>query len=210
MRSLVLGLGAVFLIWAAIHFVDDPVARFVHTLPWAESLRSPVLGVPVLVACAGVAILASAYWAETGHPLRKLQEVAIVASFSLASSVAFDEFVLKPVFGRPTPDEFLQNGIDKFHWFQGSLINSFPSGHAVQIVSVGVVFCAAYPRQRSFWLALMGVGLVALVLGNWHFVSDVLAGTGVGLIVGFATMIIWRSRGRGVAFAQDGNHRWDR
>ncbi|HTV28732.1 MAG TPA: phosphatase PAP2 family protein, partial [Xanthobacteraceae bacterium] len=135
------------------------MARFVHTLPWAESLRSPVRGAPVLAALGGVATLVGAFWAKTGHTLKKLQEVLIIASFSLAVSVCLDEFVLRPFFGRQTPDEFLLGGKDAFHWFQGSFISSFPSGHAVQIVSVGTIFFAAYPRQRPFWLALMGIGL---------------------------------------------------
>lgn len=73
-------------------------------------------------------------------------------------------------------------------------MDAFPSGHAVQIVSVGSVFLMGYPRYRAAWLALMGIGLVALVLGNWHFVGDVLAGSLVGACAGIATTVLWRSR----------------
>jgi membrane-associated phospholipid phosphatase len=179
---------------AAMYLVDLPTARFVHTLPWAQGLRSPALGLPVLVTLSGVAIFVGAVWVAYGHVPHKLQEILIVASFSLTSSVCIDELLLKRLFGREPPDDFLQSGVDAFRWFQGVPTDAFPSGHAVQIVSVGTVFLIAYPQWRAGWLALMGVGLIALVLGNWHFVSDVIAGTGVGASVGIATMVLWRSR----------------
>lgn len=190
-----LAIGAcVALTLAAMHLVDLPVARFVHTLPWAQELRSPVLGLPVLVTLSGMAIFVGAVWVAHGHDPRKLQEILIVASFSLTSSVCIDELLLKRIFGRETPGEFLGSGVDAFNWFRGVPTDAFPSGHAVQIVSVGTVFLLAYPQQRAGWLALMVVGLIALVLGNWHFVSDVIAGTGVGASAGIATMVLWRSR----------------
>ncbi len=180
------------LILAALCFVDAPVARFVHTLPWSSAIPLPALGLPVLVALSGIVIVSSAARAATGHALHDLMEILIIASFSLISSVCIDELILKPVFGRETPVAFLTNGVDAFRWFQGSSSNSFPSGHAVQIVSVGTVLLMAYPRQRPAWLALMGVALFALVLGNWHFVSDVIAGAGVGAVGGAATTLLWR------------------
>lgn len=195
MRTFLLAVVAgVVLVLVSLTLVDAPVARFVHTLPWAQDIRSPALGLPVLVTLSGVVIFFGALWVVNGHAPRKLQEILIVASFSLTSSVCIDELLLKRLFGRKTPDEFLQSGVDAFHWFQGTPNTAFPSGHAVQIVSVGTVFLLAYPRQRAAWLALMGVGLIALVLGNWHFVSDVVAGAGVGACAGIATTVLWRAK----------------
>jgi membrane-associated phospholipid phosphatase len=105
--------------------------------------------------------------------------------------------VLKFIFGRETPDDYLRSGIDAFRWFQGSPFDSFPSGHAVQIMSVGTVLLLAYPTKRWVWIVLMGLGLLALVLGNWHFVSDVVAGASFGALGGAATTALWLSRGPG-------------
>lgn len=195
LRTFLLALGAVAVLTVvAMYLVDIPTARFVNTLPWAQDIQSPALGLPVLVTLAGIAIFAGAVWVTNGHVPRKLQEILIVASFSLTSSVCIDELLLKRLFGRETPDKFLQTGVDAFHWFQGVPTDAFPSGHAVQIASVGAVFLIGYPRYRVGWLALMGLGLVALVLGNFHFVSDVIAGAGVGACAGLATTVLWRSR----------------
>ncbi len=195
MRVLLIALGAaVIAILAAVYFVDAPLARFVYTLPWSGALRTPALGLPALVALSCVPVLAGAVQVAKRHPLRNLMQVSVIASFSLTWSVCIDEFVLKKLFGRGTPDEFLQAGTDAFHWLQGTPMSSFPSGHAVQIASVGTVFLMAYPKQRPFWIALMGIGLIALVLGNWHFASDVIAGAAFGGLGGAATMRLWRSR----------------
>jgi membrane-associated phospholipid phosphatase len=200
MRNLLIALAiSALLIFATIYFIDDPVARYVHTLPWAQSLRSPVLGLPVLVTLSAIAVVAGAIVAANGRSLSKFVETLIVASFGLTFSVCIVEFVLKRIFGRETPDEFLQNGIDAFRWFQGLPTNSFPSGHAVQIVSVGIIFLMAYPRFRTAWLSLMGLGLIALVLGNWHFVSDVIAGAAFGAVGGTAIMTLWRSKSGRIA-----------
>lgn len=195
MRVLLIALAVwAVLIFAAGHFADAPVARFVHTLPWSSDIRLPALGLPVLVTLSGIAIVVGAVQVETGHALRNLVEILVIASFSLTSSVCIDELILKRLFGRETPDEFLNSGIDAFRWLQGTSQNSFPSGHAAQIVSVGIVFLMTYPKQRPAWLALMGIGLTCLVLGNWHFVSDVIAGAGVGAIGGTATTLLWRRK----------------
>jgi membrane-associated phospholipid phosphatase len=128
--------------------------------------------------------------------MRTITEVLVLASFSLTWSLSINEFVLKLIFGRETPDEFLRTGLDAFHPLEGAPWSSFPSGHAVQIVSVVSVFMMTYPKQRPVWIGLMGAGLVALILGNWHFVSDVIAGAAFGGLGGAATVTLWRQRRR--------------
>ena len=191
-RALPVVLGAAALLaLLGVFFVDDAVARFVSTLPWSRVFHSVALGSPVLVSIACAIVIAGAVQNARGRPLGRLMQVLVVASFSLVWSVCVDEFVLKYIFGRETPGEFLKTGLDSFHWFQGGPMTSFPSGHAVQIMAVGGVFLMAYPQKRLVWFALMGVGLVALVLGNWHFVSDVIAGAAFGFSGGVATFALW-------------------
>jgi membrane-associated phospholipid phosphatase len=190
----------VILILAARLFADHAVAHFVQTLPWAREMRAPELGFPILVILSGCGILAGAWQALRGQTLHRLTECAILASFSLTWAVCLDEFVLKRLFGRETPDVFLQTGSDHLHWLQGSQFDSFPSGHAVQIVSVGTVFLLGFPRYRALWLSGMAAVCIALVLGNWHFVSDVIAGAGVGAIGGLAAVVLWKARAQARAW----------
>ena len=183
---------AICVVFLAVFLVDDPVARFVSRLPWSGAIHSKALGSPVLVIISGLTIVAGGFQATSGRPLSRLMQTMVIASFSLVWSVCIDEFVLKYVFGRDAPAQFLETGFDVFHWFQGAQNASFPSGHAVQLASVGSVFVLAYPKRWPIWCAFTCVGLVALVLGNWHFVSDVVAGAAIGIIGGIATFKLWQ------------------
>jgi membrane-associated phospholipid phosphatase len=174
---------------AALHFVDDPLARLV-SLQALNQVNSPAFRAPILITLAAAIVIAGAIQSANGRS--KFAETLLIAAFAFTWSVCITELLLKTVFGRQTPVEYLQSGVDTFRWFQGTPFTSFPSGHAVQIVSIGTTFLMAYPRQRPVWLALMGFGLALLILANFHFVSDVIAGSTVGAIGGAATMTLWR------------------
>lgn len=174
----------------ALAFVDLPVARFVHTMPWEHALHAPVFGIPLLVGFAGLVLVGFALQRGWGHNIGAWEEALLLMVLSLCWSVSVTEFALKPLFGRHMPFDFLATGKSSFHWFEGAPTDSFPSGHAAQFASVFTVLCMVYPRWRGLWCALIAAGSLVLVLGNWHFVSDVIAGNFVGafgaaMIVGF-------------------------
>lgn len=65
---------------------------------------------------------------------------------------------------------------------------SFPSGHTLHAVSFSVVACSFYPALA--WLLLpfsLSVAASRVVLGV-HYPSDVLAATGIGLLLGLGTV----------------------
>jgi membrane-associated phospholipid phosphatase len=78
-----------------------------------------------------------------------------------------------------------------FHAFQsGDDVGSFPSGHATRILAFATVFWIALPRSRAVWIVLCPPMLLALVAMDYHFVSDVIAGSVLGGIVGvYATSL---------------------
>ena len=47
------------------------------------------------------------------------------------------------------------------------------------------------PRTRPFMVILLGIGSVALVVGNWHYVGDVIAGAFVGSTAGYVAAELW-------------------
>jgi membrane-associated phospholipid phosphatase len=53
------------------------------------------------------------------------------------------------------------------------------------------VFSRVYPRARIASLSLLIFGTVVLVVGDWHFVSDVVAGTFIGLTTGLIAGELW-------------------
>ncbi len=68
---------------------------------------------------------------------------------------------------------------------------SFPSGHTLHAVSFTVVAMAYYPWLAPLLLPFTaGVALSRVVLGL-HYPSDVLAATGIGLLLGVASLQLW-------------------
>jgi membrane-associated phospholipid phosphatase len=113
-----------------------------------------------------------------------LISVALPVAFLLKS-------FLQDVFGAPSPRQWLRYP-DKwgFHWFAGAgYLNAFPSGHMTVLTPLIIALWRFYPRYRkisvALWLALAG-GLIAT---NSHFLSDVIAGAYIGLLVDFYVRI---------------------
>ena len=126
-------------------------------------------------------------------PFVRWQKVLLVACLSL---IVADDFriSLGDVFGRYWPQTWTHDnpsltgtGAYGFHPFQrGDDIGSFPSGHACRILGFAAVWVIAMPRSRTVQivvLVLCAPMLVSLVAMNYHFVSDVIAGSVLGGLI---------------------------
>ena len=126
-------------------------------------------------------------------PFLHWQKVLLVACVSL---IVADDFriSLGDVCGRYWPETWTHDnpsligtGTYGFHPFQrGDDIGSFPSGHACRIFGFAAVWMIAMPRSRTVQIAvivLCAPMLMSLVAMNYHFVSDVIAGSVLGGIV---------------------------
>ena len=99
---------------------------------------------------------------------------------------------LKEVFGRTWPNTWVNNnpsyfsdGTFGFNFFHGGIgYASLPSGHMAAVTAVAVVLWFARPQLR--WVSVLACGLVAvgLIGTNYHWLSDIIAGTFVGWSVG--------------------------
>jgi membrane-associated phospholipid phosphatase len=174
-------------------YVDQPVAFYVakhHVAktPTLELLTEPpplVQGWSPLVATLIVgawAWITPRYWPRT----------LLVACLTLIVADQFRQS-LGDLSGRYWPETWHDNnpsligtGAYGFHPFQfGDDVGSFPSGHATRIAAFLGVFWIAYPQRSARTLCLfIGVPLaLSLVAMNYHFVSDVIAGSFLGGIV---------------------------
>src|SRR5436853_6369487 len=121
------------------------------------------------------------------------QKTLFVACLSL---IVADDFriSLGDVFGRYWPDTWTHDnpsligtGTYGFHPFQrGYDVCSFPSGHAARILAFATVWLIAMPRSRTVQVVVIILSasmLVSLVAMNYHFVSDVIAGSVLGGII---------------------------
>ena len=122
-----------------------------------------------------------------------IEPVAKVLLVACASLIVTDQFrvCLGDIFGRYWPETWSNNnpsligdGTYGFHPFErGDDLGSFPSGHAARILSFALVWFMSTPRIRAASAVVSLAMLLSLVLMNYHFVSDVIAGGFLGGII---------------------------
>jgi len=154
-----------------------------------------------LVPLAAVMVLLIGVKIARRRPLSRLQAVVFVAGLATVIAEVLKE-ELKFAFGRTWPESwtgtnpsFIRDGVYGFHPFHGGgAYNSFPSGHTATAWAILAVLWVAYPKARPLWLT--GGLLVAsgLVIANYHFLGDVIAGAFLGGTIGLLFASIWRAQ----------------
>jgi len=175
-------------------FVDVPVANFFHSLHWTKALRAPFFRVPLLIAGFGAAFFLIGIRSFKGRKLDSRAETIVLATLSLALTVCINEFVLKPLFARPTPHYFARTGYSFFGQMRDVSKSSFPSGHAAQLSALVMIAWSRYPAWRALCCIVFLISCLLMVLGGWHFVSDLVAGTFVGAFCAAIMMALWEFR----------------
>lgn len=190
----------------AFVWLDRPIALLIHGQLgrphhgiWEQLTHIP----DPLIALAVVAFVVLGLRVLLGRSLSNYQAAAFVCSLSvIVSETTKDQ--LKFIFGRTWPETWTQNnpsfirdGVYGFNFMHGGgAYQSFPSGHMAASCAVLSVLWIWYPRLRALW-ALAGLAVAAgLVGGNYHFLSDVIAGAFVGISTGWMAMAIWKVRAR--------------
>jgi membrane-associated phospholipid phosphatase len=180
-------------------WLDRPIAVFVHEVvapfrPFEKLELVSDIGMPVTL-CAGVAL---AWWGLKGGALSRLQTVLMLAAACLMVADAVKDQV-KFAFGRTWPvtwihnnPSFIRDGVYGFHPFHGGPgFASFPSGHTAVTCAALSVLWICYPRFR----VLYGLGMLAMAAGlvvtNFHFLSDVIAGAFLGISIGWLSVSLW-------------------
>lgn len=172
-------------------WVDRPVAFFVHDRQVEKILVFKWLTYPPpIVQTWAPLILALAMIRRAWGPLAHWQWTFFVACLSL---IVADEFrtSLGDMCGRYWPETWIDNnpslignGVYGFHPFQaGDDRGSFPSGHAARILGFAGAWWIAMPRGRVLYALVCLPMLASLVAMNYHFVSDVIAGSVIGAVV---------------------------
>jgi membrane-associated phospholipid phosphatase len=106
--------------------------------------------------------------------------LAFIASLTMGSAILH---VIKLVLGRRRPRDDMEMGLYGFRPLAFNLdYNSFPSGHALTICCVAVIFTCVWPIWWPIWFSVAFLLGVTRALLTAHFLSDVLIGGGIGLI----------------------------
>lgn len=195
-RTLIIALvPTAVLVYVSYRFVDTGVARVAQNLLLGhEGGRGGMPHVPDLLLPVVIAVTVLGWGgrlALAGRPaLARLRDclalLGIVAPLSYGAKV-----VLKLTFGRIRTRAWLAHPQwTGFHWFHGTgIFDGFPSGHMTVFAALAAVLWGYYPRYRRLLGGLLAALAAALVLLDYHFVSDVIAGTYCGLLVYW---VAWR------------------
>jgi membrane-associated phospholipid phosphatase len=170
-------------------FLDERIAlgvdRLLRSVPLLSrgTSRIPDLLLPVVLVLSGV------MWAMYLRRVRRGSHDDKDRFFLLSGTalpVAYvAKFMLKHLFGRMNTRVWLENPVDRsFHWFHGGgEYSSFPSGHMAVFTTLAAACWLFFPKYRATCLsAIVGLG-VALIATDYHFLSDVIAGGYLGLLV---------------------------
>ena len=134
------------------------------------------------------------------RPLTRPYVVLLLCTVSFFVAEGLKTY-LKNAFGRTWPESwmgphisFIRDGAYGFNPFHGGpAYTDFPSGHMTVVCAVVSVLWFCYPKFRPLYILCALVTATLLVVTNFHFVSDLIAGTFLGISVGWITMAMWRA-----------------
>jgi membrane-associated phospholipid phosphatase len=180
--------------------LDRPVALFVHSLLalHRRTLFEPLTHIPdPLLPAAAIAFVGLGLYALAGRALSRLQATIVICSLSLTMAQVIKN-QLKFVFGRTWPEtwdannpSFIHDHVYGFNWFQGRAgYESFPSGHMTTTCALISVLWICYPRFKTIYVLAVLAVAVGLVGADFHFLSDVIAGSFVGASTGWMAVVL--------------------
>jgi hypothetical protein len=175
----------------AFLYFDLPVAhRFYGFLGHAKSIGTGFSGLVLLSAEAIIALGLMLDRIMRGR-LTPFREATALACLTSMCAYTINDGVLKRVFGVPSPMDVMHGSQHIFNLLGGSSISGFPSGHMVLAGAFGGVFMRLYRGSAKPLSALLLAGGGLLVVGDWHFVSDVIAGAFIGVSAGTLAGELW-------------------
>jgi len=193
--ALVLSVAAVGL---CIGYVDRPLAEFLerhvrHTEFWV-GLEIALRPFALVVVAALVFLFGCGVWLIAGRQLRPWTGMPLLYSWATIWAVA-SEIIFKRIFGRGWPDPTLvREHLYGFHVLHGQTHwDSFPSGTSTVSVAMLSVLWILQPRWRAPGLVVTVLLSAVVVVGNFHWLSDVLAGAFLGVTVGWSTVRLLHS-----------------
>lgn len=173
--------------------LDMPVARWAFVYMNRMAPLGQGLGSAVLMSFEAATVVALVLARLVRGSISPLGKVTALACLTSLCAYALDSGVLKIFFGVPNPyDALTERTHHAFHLFAGSPSSGFPSSHMALAGAFAGVFMELYPFSIRIFSALLLLGAALLILGDWHFVSDVIAGGFVGVSAGLLAGQLWR------------------
>ena len=179
------------LAWLSFVYFDVPVATHVYGLLRSTEGLGTGFGSDVLLGIEAAVVLGLVVSRMRQGHLSPFREAVLLACLSSICAYAINDGTLKFIFGVPNPTAMLDGARHSFHFLKGSPSCGFPSGHMVLAGAFAGVFMRLYRRSILPLSGLLLVAVVLLIVGDWHFISDVIAGTFLGVSAGLLAGEVW-------------------
>src|SRR5580700_3279146 len=179
---ILLGLAALLIDRRAAHFIYDHVNLKTHKfLDGITHYAKAGHWLAAAIFALTLTALARHFGARGADlPLVINYSLAFIASLTVGSAILH---LIKLVLGRRRPRDDMEMNLYGFMPMAFNLdYNSFPSGHALTIACVAVIFTCVWPWLWLLWFTIATILAVTRALLTAHFISDVLIGFGIGLI----------------------------
>jgi len=197
-RAAIWLVSGVALTGAAYQCADRPWSTYAHDAfhkpAWAVLLTK--LGVvPAPLALMGLLAVVAVTW--SGARMTRIWRIVLAAGFAtMLATLAV--VVAKHIAGRPWPETWVDNNPswirDKFFGFVplhgGYGYQSFPSGHTGRITAPVAVAWQALPRWRALCVLPLALVVAGLLISDFHFISDCIAGIYLGIACAWAAMSV--------------------
>jgi membrane-associated phospholipid phosphatase len=177
----------------SIAFADVPLALFLdahvrHTQFWVW-LNLAIHPIPLIVVAELLFLFGCGIWRACGKPFRPWTEVPLLCSWATIWAVAA-EHIFKHIFGRGWPDPtFVRDHLLGFHFLHGETYwNSFPSGTSAISLAILAVLWTTRQNWRFASSSIVVLIHAAIVVGNYHWLSDLIAGAFLGWAIGSCTV----------------------
>jgi len=182
----------------SIRNFDKSLAIYIHKFDTTSTWREYTADIPdfLLIAVCIITVLAFIVYRTRRRRGIYNNETKFFYLIMYAVPAAYTvKSFLKYLFGRITTREWLiKPELDGFHWFQGGGgYAGFPSGHMVVFTTLTASLWRFYPRYRAVYVLFLLTLAVALVATNYHFLSDVVAGAYLGVLIEVCTCRILKA-----------------
>ncbi len=164
--------------------IDVPTAEYFWRIGRFLTPLNKPFGPAVILSAESAAVLGLLLARLVRGHISLFSEVLAIACLTSISAYAINSDVLKPFFGVPGPAEVMEGVRHGFNFLRGSEDSSFPSGHMVLAGAFAGVFMRFYSASIWSLAALLVLTAGLLIIGDWHFLSDVVAGAFLGVSAG--------------------------
>lgn len=175
----------------AFAYLDVPTALRVYGILGSAGGLARGFASAILLGLEAAVALALIITRITRGHLSPFHEAIVLACLTSICAYAINDSTLKLFFGVPNPAAVLHGAQHAFNFLSGSSNDSFPSGHMVLAAAFAGVFMRLYRASILPLSALLFIAGVVLIVGDWHFVSDVIAGSYLGVSAGILAGDAW-------------------